>query len=101
MQNAVPLRGYRLQFPMCSWNKLETPRNGTYINGLSLGWRHGEDDLVLFLVEFDRLDVVEHWEEMRLDGVRVRRLTQDLQQRRVRHEEKPQEQQPLLLQVSV
>ena len=52
-------------------------------------------------MEFDRLDVVEHGEEVRLDGVRVRGLTQDLEQRRVRHEEKPREQQPLLLQVSV
>ena len=38
---------------------------------------------------------------MRLDGVRIRGLTQDLQQCRVRHEEKPREQQPLLLQVPV
>ena len=87
---------------VCFWNELETSKNvGTHINGFSLGWRHGEDDLVLFLVEFDRLDVVEYGEKVRLDGVRVRCLPQDLQQRRVRHEEKPREQQPLLLQVSV
>lgn len=35
-----------------------------------------------------------------LDGVRVRRLTQDFQQGRIRHEEKAREHQAFLLQVT-
>lgn len=52
-------------------------------------------------MESDRFDVVEDVEEVGLDGVRVRRLAQDLQQGRVRDEEEARKQQALLLQVAV
>ena len=51
-------------------------------------------------MEADTLDVVEDVEEVCLDGVRVRRLAQDLQQGGVGDEEEARKQQPLLLQVA-
>ena len=60
----------------------------------------GQDLVVLEVVELDAGRVVEDGQQVRLDGVRVGRLTEDLQQRRVRHEEEARERQPLLLQVA-
>lgn len=51
-------------------------------------------------MEADRFDVVEDVKQVSLDSVRVRRLTQDLQKSRIRHEEKTREQQALLLQIA-
>lgn len=51
------------------------------------------------LMKADGFDVVENVEQVRLDGVRVGRLTQDLQESRIRHEEKAWEQQTFLLQI--
>ena len=51
-------------------------------------------------MELDALDVVEHAQQVSLDGVRVTGLTEDLQQCRVRNEEESREQQTLLLQVA-
>lgn len=46
-------------------------------------------------------DVVEDVEKVGLDGVGVRGLAQDLQQRGVRHEEEAREQKTLLFQIAV
>lgn len=51
-------------------------------------------------MESHRLDVVKNIKQVGLDGVRVRGLAQDLQQGRVRYEEKTRKQQSLLLQVT-
>ena len=72
----------------------------THVNGFSFRGDDGQDDLVLFLVEADVLGVVEDAEKVGLDGVRVAGLTQNLQQRRVRHKEESWEGQTLLLQVT-
>ena len=66
--------------------------------GLGLGLDTGLGSCLV--VEADALDVVEHVEEVGLDGVWVRRLPQDLQQGGVGHEEEAWEQQTLLLQVA-
>ena len=60
----------------------------------------GQDLVVLEVVELDAGRVVEDGQQVRLDGVRVGRLTEDLQQRRVRHEEEARERQPLRLQIA-
>ena len=52
-------------------------------------------------MELDALGVVEHAEQVLLYGVGVAGLTQDLQQGRVRHEEKPREGETFLLKISV
>lgn len=51
-------------------------------------------------MEADSLGVVEDGHEVRLDGVRVRSLAEDLEQRRVRDEEEAREHQPFFLEVS-
>ena len=58
------------------------------------------DAVVLFLVEGHSLDVVKHAEKVGLDGVRVRRLSEDLQQSRVRDKEEARKDKPLLLEVA-
>ena len=73
----------------------------TYVYDLSLWGLDGQDAVVILLVEPDGLGVVKDAEEMSLDGVGVRRLTQDLQKGGVWHEEEAREQQTLLLKVPV
>jgi len=73
----------------------------SYIDGLSFWRLDSEDNIVELLVEADILDVVEHGQQVGLDGVWVARLTQNLQQGGVRHEEETREQQTLLLKVPI
>ena len=56
--------------------------------------------VVVFLVESDRLDVVEDAEQVSLDGVRVRGLPQDLQEGGVRDKEESREDETFLFQVA-
>lgn len=51
-------------------------------------------------MELNFINILEHAEQMGLDSVRVASLTQDLQQRRVGHEEKPREYQTLGFQIT-
>ena len=60
----------------------------------------GQDFVVFFLLEGDRLDIVEDSQQMSLDGVRVAGLTQDLQQCRIGDEEEARKAKTLLFQVS-
>ena len=60
----------------------------------------GQDLVVLAVVKVDAGRVVEDGQQVGLDGVRVGRLAEDLQQRRVRHEEEARERQPLRLQIA-
>ena len=73
----------------------------SYLNDLSFAGDDGHDKLILLLVEADVLGVVKDAEKVGLDGVRVTGLTQNLQQRRVRHKEESWEGQTLLFQVTV
>ena len=82
-------------------HELSPTHKTTHINGFSFRGDDGQDNLVLLLVEADVLGVVEDTEKVGLDGVRVAGLTQNLQQRRVRHKEESWEGQTLLLQVTV
>lgn len=59
-----------------------------------------EAAIKLYLImKADRFDVVEDVKQVSLDGMRVRRLAQDLQKSWIRHEEKTREEQTLLLQI--
>ena len=52
-------------------------------------------------MEANSFDVVKHVQQVRLDRVGITRLSQDLQQRWIGHEEEAREKQALLLQVAV
>lgn len=73
----------------------------SYLNDLSFAGDDGHDKLILLFVEADILGVVKDAEKVGLDGVWVTGLTQNFQQRRVRHKEESWESQTLLLQVTV
>ena len=72
----------------------------SYLNDLPFTGDDGHDKLILLIVEAHVLGVVKDAEKVGLDGVRVAGLTQNLQQRRVRHKEESWEGQTLLLQVT-
>ena len=57
------------------------------------------DAVVVFFVERDSLDVIKDTQQVRLDGVRIGRLSENLEEGGVRDEEETRENQSLLLQV--
>lgn len=59
-----------------------------------------QDFVVIFLVKLDVFGVVKDAEQVRLDGVRVAGLPENLKQGRVRNEEESREQKTFLLQVA-
>ena len=58
------------------------------------------DPVILLLMKRHSFSVVKDAEKMSLDGVRVRGLTQDFQEGRIRDEEESWEDKPLLLEVA-
>lgn len=72
----------------------------SHLHNLSLWWGDGSDAVVVLLMEANSLGVVKDGEEVRLDGVWVWGLTQDLKQGRIRHKEESWEHHPLLFQIS-
>ena len=59
------------------------------MNELSLHRDDGEDLVVVLVVELHQRRVVEDGEKVGLDCVRVRSLTKDLQEGRIRDKEEP------------
>ena len=58
------------------------------------------DPVIILLMKIDRLNVVKDTEEVSLDSVGVRSLSQDLQEGRVRDKEEPWEDKSLFLEVA-
>ena len=56
--------------------------------------------VVILLVEVHCLDVVKHTQQVRLDGVGVGSLAENLEKSWIRHKEEPRKDQSLLLQVA-
>ena len=58
------------------------------------------DSIVVLLVECNSLHVVKHTQQVCLDSVGIRRLSQNLKQGWVGHKEEPREDESLLLEVA-
>lgn len=72
----------------------------TDLNCFSFRRRYWQDNVVLFIVEFDALDVIKNTEKMCLDRVRITCLAKDFKQRRIRNKEETGKQESLLLQIT-
>lgn len=70
-----------------------------YLNGFWFPGVDVSDAIVFLLVEGDSLDVVKDAQQVGLDGVGVRGLSENLKESRVRHKEEAWEDESLLLQV--
>ncbi len=71
-----------------------------YLNSFWFSGKDVSDSVIVLLVEGYGLDVVKDAQQVSLDGVGVRRLSENLQEGRIRHEEETREDEPLLLQVA-
>lgn len=72
----------------------------TYRYSLAFTGNDRDHSIVILVVEANLFGVVKDTQQMCLNSVRITRLTKNLQQRWIRDEEEPREEQPLLLQVS-
>ena len=71
-----------------------------HLNSFSLRRMDCQNEIVLFLVEFDGLNIIENIEQMALNGVAIARLAEDFEQCWVGHEEETRECESFLLEVA-
>ena len=71
-----------------------------YLNGLRFSGVDVGDTIILLFMEGNFIHIVKHTQQVCLDGVRVRGLSQDFKEGGVRHKEEPWEDKSLLLQIA-